>query len=60
MVLLMKFLWVHESSQRYLEIYAFEVHKNDGGVPYKTKEDLRRFISTRRGNQLNRMRMSIN
>ncbi|RXM74395.1 hypothetical protein [Clostridium tetani] len=39
-------------SQRYFgNIKAFEEHKNDGGVPYKTKEDLRMlYLATRRGN----------
>jgi hypothetical protein len=39
-------------SQRYFgNPKAFEEHKNDGGVPYKTKEDLSMlYLSTRRGN----------
>lgn len=39
-------------SQRYFgNPMAFEVHKNDGGVPYKTKEDLSMlYLATRRGN----------
>lgn len=39
-------------SQRYFgDPKAFENQKNDGGVPYKTKEDLQRlYLATRRGN----------
>ncbi len=39
-------------SQRYFgHPKAFEGHKNDGGVPYKTKEDLiMLYLATRRGN----------
>ncbi len=39
-------------SQRYFgDDKAFKEHKNDGGVPYKNKEDLRMlYLATRRGN----------
>jgi hypothetical protein len=39
-------------SQRYFgDPKAFENQKNDGGVPYKTKEDLQKlYLATRRGN----------
>jgi len=39
-------------SQRYFgDPQAFKSHKNDGGVPYQTKDDLRQlFLATRQGN----------